>query len=428
MQKYFLAMTALFFLACGKASPVKNEPADTEPLKGAIKVALAGNAFLTGNAQTNDQITESGLTVWEKTSTRCAGYIRFTHKGNLKLGLRLRVPVGNSSLRLTVNQQSFTKTVTGTAWQEVFIGNTTITDTGYLKIEIEGLTKTGDQFAELSDFLLAGEAATGCQFANDPANYYWSRRGPSVHLNYSLPANENIEWFYNEVIVPPGEDKPGSFFMSNGFAHGYFGMQSRENDRWVLFSVWDPESGQGTTDPIAHGEAVTVQRFGGEGTGGQAYLLYNWTAGTTYKFLTRGHPDGAGNTLYSCWFYAPEKEAWLFIATWKRPNTSVYLSRLHSFLENFIDTNGYMERKANYNNQWICTQNGTWLAINQASFSVDATGHNKQRFDFDGGLDGNGQFFLRNGGFFSHYGEPGKTCTRTSASTQPNIRFDLLSN
>ena len=39
-------------------------------------------------------------------------------------------------------------------------------------------------------------------YANDPANYYWSRRGPSAHMKYTVPANS--ECFYNEVTVPAG--------------------------------------------------------------------------------------------------------------------------------------------------------------------------------------------------------------------------------
>lgn len=55
-------------------------------------------------------------------------------------------------------------------------------------------------------------------FANDVTNFYWSRRGPSVHMNFTVPSN--MEYFYNEVTVPVGQDTVGSYFMVNGFAHG----------------------------------------------------------------------------------------------------------------------------------------------------------------------------------------------------------------
>jgi hypothetical protein len=55
--------------------------------------------------------------------------------------------------------------------------------------------------------------------------FHWGSRGPSVHLNYESPENTDIEWFYNEVTVPEGEDIIGSYFMANGFAEGYFGIR-----------------------------------------------------------------------------------------------------------------------------------------------------------------------------------------------------------
>ena len=52
------------------------------------------------------------------------------------------------------------------------------------------------------------------------------------------------------------------------------GIQDR---KWVLFSIWDKTSTDDNPNAspddlvkvLAHGEGVTVRRFGGEGTGGQ---------------------------------------------------------------------------------------------------------------------------------------------------------------
>ncbi|RYD61889.1 MAG: DUF3472 domain-containing protein, partial [Verrucomicrobiaceae bacterium] len=35
--------------------------------------------------------------------------------------------------------------------------------------------------------------------------------------------------------------------------------------------------------------------------------------------------DGAGNTVYTSWFFAPEVNAWKLMATWSRPKTEKYL-------------------------------------------------------------------------------------------------------
>ena len=61
-----------------------------------------------------------------------------------------------------------------------------------------------------------------------------------MHLGYTLP-REDIEWFYNEIVVPEEGDIPSSYYMACGFGEGYFGMQNNSPyPRRVLFSVWSP--------------------------------------------------------------------------------------------------------------------------------------------------------------------------------------------
>jgi hypothetical protein len=50
--------------------------------------------------------------------------------------------------------------------------------------------------------------------------------------------------------------------------------------------VWDADNGAKTT-LVSKGAGVVDNSFGGEGTGGQSYLVYNWIAGNTYRFITR---------------------------------------------------------------------------------------------------------------------------------------------
>lgn len=280
---------------------------------------------------------------------------------------------------------------------------------------------------------IAGSAtAAGTVFANDPSNFYWSLRGPSVHLSYQVP--DNTEYFYNEVSVPKGQDPIGSYYMADGFNVGYFGMQVvSATERWVLFSVWDPTNG--STSLVRQGSDVIVDSFGGEGTGGQSHLVYNWVAGETYRFLTRAQPDGNGNTLYSAWFsriphdrhLSSRKDGcdWKFIATWKYPGTSTYLKGVYSFLESFDPAYGYIGREGHYANQWAVNSSGHWSEITSAYFDVDPTGLNRQRLDYAGGVIGE-QFFLRNDGFFTPPTTSGQTFTRKATGVQPEVDLDTL--
>jgi len=242
-------------------------------------------------------------------------------------------------------------------------------------------------------------------------------------MGYTVPAN--TEYFYNEMTVPAGADKIGSYFMSNGFNGGYFGIQvNSPTERRVLFSIWDADNGAKTT-LVRKGPGVVDNGFGGEGTGGQSYLLYNWTAGTTYKFITRVRPDGTGGTDFSAWFYAPETNAWRFVATWKRPATTTWHAGTYSFLENFIDTNGHLERSVQFNNQWARNTSGAWTELTTARYTGDATAANAQRMDYAGGVQ-DGRFYLRNGGFFSDYVPINQTFARPATGQAPNVDVGAL--
>jgi hypothetical protein len=170
---------------------------------------------------------------------------------------------------------------------------------------------------------------------------------------------------------------------------------------------------------------VVDNTFGGEGTGGQSYLVFNWQAGNTYKFLTQGKPDGAGNTVFSSWFFAPETGSWRFIASWKRPNTNTYLTGLYSFLENFNPEYGWQGRKAFYNNQWARNAAGVWTEILNTTFTADATAQNQQRKDYAGGVE-NGKFFLRNCGFFADFVNYNTGFSRPPTGQQPVVDLNNL--
>lgn len=187
-------------------------------------------------------------------------------------------------------------------------------DAGYVRVDIQGVKRTGIEFAQPAALLVSSKD-TLVKFSyvkdNESNRFYWGRRGPSVHLSYTMPPDNNIEWFYSEITVQEGEDAIGSYFMANGFAEGYFRMQViRETERRVIFSVWSPFA---TDNPeeipeedripvIRKGENTIAHDFGNEGPGGHSRILYPWKAGVTYGFLNSARPDGNGNTIYSAWF------------------------------------------------------------------------------------------------------------------------------
>jgi len=421
---------SLLFLAFSAASVLAGQPsgADAMAKKSSLAttgsvVALAGNGFVTSaGAGATEIINDNGLANWTSASTVTSVWFRMSAAGSATLSLDAGLSGSKSSkIRVTANGTPFEVNLSKGAMQTYSVGTINVPAAGYVRVDLQGISKSGSYFGDVA--ALRVNTSTALNYANDAANYYWSRRGPSVHLGYTVPAN--TEYFYNEVTVPAGEDKIGSYFMSNGFNGGYFGIQvNSASERRVLFSVWDADNGAKTT-LVRKGANVIDNSFGGEGTGGQSYLLYNWVAGNTYRFITRILPDGAGGTDYSAWFYAPETGVWQFIATWKRPATTTYHAGVYSFLENFIDTNGYLGRSAQYGNQWARSTSGAWSEVVTARFTGDATAANAQRMDYAGGLQ-NGRFYLRNGGFFSPNVAINQNFTRLATGQAPTVDVGAL--
>ena len=400
-----------------------------------IRVPLAGNTF--GSLKNKNNITDSGIRNWTDIHQTFTTYVRVSKTGNVKVWLHANAPAGKSKIELSIGNHSREIDLTGTAVKNYYTGEWTIRDTGYIAFQIKGISKTGTEFAGIDSLELAGTPFSGkTNFVPDNKGnfYYWGRRGPSVHLNYSVPEHINVAWFYTEITVPEGNDVLGSYFEADGFGQGYFGMQvNSPTTRHILFSVWSPYDTQDPNDIpdslkiklIKKGAGVHAGEFGNEGSGGQSYLNYMWKAGNTYKFLLHCQPQDDDHTIFTAYFYAPEKRKWLLIASFSRPETHTYLKGLYSFLENFDPQQGPVKRMAYYGNQWICTDKGQWIELNKALFTTDNTGNKGYRMDYAGGVKG-GQFYLQNCGFFNHYTLNRTILVRQSTGVKPDIDFTDL--
>jgi len=407
-----------------------------EGADSSITVPLGGNAWRVASDTIGGTITNDGIVSWMSSAVKFKAYFRVNVKGKFKLWLNLKVPGGKSVLAISALKSTKNITVSGANNKDYFVGEWNVTDTGYIAIDIKGIGKTGKTFADISSIKLGGSAinAKTAYVPNNEGNYFhWGRRGPSVHLAYELP-NADIEWFYNEVTVPVGNDVLGSYFMADGFNVGYFGMQvNSPTERHILFSVWSPfntDNPQAIPDSqkivmLKKGPNVHTGEFGNEGSGGQSYMLYNWKAGNTYKFLVRAKPVGNNHTVYTTWFFAPEVGKWQLIASFSRPQTNTYLKGLHSFLENFEPENGITSRRVLFNNQWIADNNGHWTEITKAHFTNDATAMKGYRMDYAGGIDGSA-FYLKNCGFFNTYTKRGIELVRPNSGKAPDVELDKL--
>ena len=400
-------------------------------------VSMGGNSYITSGSARGARIDDNGVSRWVDPSSVISAYFKVNTSGSLQLSLKARAVEGASELSILAAGKKFRVKIKDKEFKDIPIGRVNIVSPGYVRVDISGLNKAGGEFAEISDILVSGSVLSEpMNYVHDFANY-WGRRGPSVHLRYFLPEGVDTEWFYNEVTVPEGNDIQGSYYMANGFGEGYFGIQvNSPTERRVLFSVWSPFDTQNPKEIpeeyqiklLTKGKDVYTGEFGNEGSGGQSYLVYPWKAGLTYKFFTRIHPDGKGNTIYTAWFYAAEESEWRLIASFLRPKTSTYYKSPYSFLENFNPANGYITRKVFFGNQWVRDTQGRWYELVNSRFSYDATAAKQVRVDYAGGSDetGNGRFFLKNCGFFNDNTETGTSFSRPETGRVPEKEFLLI--
>ena len=406
-----------------------------------VKIPLGGNAFVT-RSEGNVKIDDNGIVNWDKENAMISCWFKTLQGGKLTLLVQARITKGTSKILVSVNGKSTELDIKNTNWESIPAGSFDVPENEYVRVDLKGVSKTGPDFGVISDIIIEGEAATEpLVFVREPENFYFGRRGPSVHLSYEVPVNAgNIEYFYNEVTVPEGEDVIGSYFMVNGFAEGYCGIQVNSADeRRILFSVWSPfETDNPDQIPeeaqvrlLTRGDDVVIKEFGGEGSGGQSFLRYNWKAGLTYRFLTRVHPDEnrAGATVYTSWFFDPARNNWRLIASFSRPQKVTWYKRPHSFLENFIPSQGHLARKVEFGNQWVIDEHGNWTELTKAKFTFDATAKANRRADFDGGVSKNHKsFYLKNCGFFNSSIQAGSFFNREKSGIHPEIDLGVLPN
>ena len=400
-----------------------------------IDVPMGGNTFKT-NSTNNDQLDKNGIQSWNDAESVWSTYIYSETARKVSVSIEYSSVLTKNVLDISLNEGKFKSIVQKKSSNQISGAGTFYLKKGYNIIHIKANEKGSAPFPKIKNLKIYFQGKDDFKFVRDNIDqrFYWGRRGPSVHLSYEMPENVKVKWFYNEMTIPKDKDPIGSYFMSNGFKEGYFGIQVNSlKERRILFSVWSPFP---TDNPkeipenqkiklLKKGGNVYTGEFGNEGSGGQSYLVYLWKSGVTYQFLTSVEPDNQGNTTYTAYFKDPENEKWILIASFLRPQTSTWYTRAHSFLENFNDELGYLNREVQYQNQWVVDDNGKWYSLHKAKFTGDDIARRQYRLDADGGVKG-ASFFLRNGGFFNSTTPLNSNFSLPPSTQKPDINFNIL--
>lgn len=377
--------------------------------------------------------SNNGIGEWNSKESVVSVYFRAENSGTMELSI---IAKGHSTITIKCLGKKKNIKLSSDEPKTYKVGTYKVKKAGHVKVDIQGKKIGADgTFGNVLDLIVKSDDMGELAYIRRNYHPHFGRRGPSVHLNYPLPKDKTIEWFYNEVTVPADYDRVSSYYMACGFGEGYFGFQNNlPARRRVLFSVWSPyvtDNAKEIPDSLRvkllkKGATVKVQDFGGEGSGGQSFMEYDWKPGNTYKFLMRVRPNGKGWTEYTAYFCDAADGKWRLMACFLRPVTDTWYRNAHSFLENFNPVMGYKSRRATYNNQWARTVDGEWIPITEAVFTHCDTGRTGKRLDYTGGADENG-FYLMMGGFFDEYTKGYTRFQRKNGTGKaPEIDFNSL--
>jgi len=400
-----------------------------------IAIATSGNSWVINNPiQSSEVVSSDGISNWTNQNQIIRTYFYVEKPGYISLAINAKAKTVSSEIKISFGNESRNIKLDKSEYIIIDIGNFKIEHSGYQFIDLQGIEKEGDTYADVKEFLV------GFNPISNTINYiaydfYFGRRGPSTHLLFQTPPEiEDIEWFYNEIEIDENQDVIGSYFMACGFSGGYFGIQvNSETERRILFSIWSPyKTDDHKSIPeeyriklLSKGEGVTTGEFGDEGSGGQSYKVFSWKIKTRYKFIVSAKPTENESTIYTAYFYDLEQDTWNLIASFRKPKTHSYLTRLYSFLENFIPETGIISRQGGFYNQWIRDSKGKWHEITEAQFSADATAKKGSRFDYSGGTKNQG-FYLKNCGFTNDHLKIGTLLNRPQKGISPDVDVNEL--
>ncbi|MEI6741058.1 MAG: DUF3472 domain-containing protein [Gemmatimonadaceae bacterium] len=354
-------------------------------------------------------------------------YGRFATRGVLTASLELRVgSAAGRRVRLQMGGTARDATLpSDTGIVTVLVGDFPVPDSGFRALTLSMADGAPAPAVAVQALLLDGPATADAHFNLDPR-----RNAASVHLRYPTDSSWQITGFYSEVTAV--DDPVNTYYMATGFARGYFGMQvNSETERRIIFSVWDAANGTSAKDRstvdsanftqlVEKGEGVEASVFGNEGTGGHSHLVYPWKTGSIQRFFVTSATKGTA-TVYSGYWFHPQQQQWMLIASFRAAKDSLGLRRLYAFSENFGGSTGHLRRKARYASQWVRLADGSWHELTTATFSHDPTGA-ANRLDRFMGVEMGG-FFLSHGGFVPGFTASGTAFTRPASGKPPVIRL-----
>src|SRR5690606_172388 len=181
-----------------------SEPAVAGLWRNSIEVPLGGNAFQT-QGTSKEKINADGIMSWKNADTGFSVYVKSETDASISLELNILSQESSSEIKVEINGQTQAINLSAGKSGLIPVGKLKLIK-GYYEIKLFGVEKSGSDFAKIKNLLLNSDEDLSLDFVKENIDnrFYWGRRGPSVHLSYTLPDDIDYKWFYNEVSVPKG--------------------------------------------------------------------------------------------------------------------------------------------------------------------------------------------------------------------------------
>ena len=159
-------------------------------------IPVAGNIYQTSPApgRTNP---------WTSTNVVHSVYVHVDRAATLELSIEAGTE-GTSEIETRVGEQKFAVQI-GQSTEQISVGSVKVTEPGYVRVDFQGVKKSGRSFGRIEEVLIKSDTPDlklTYVRDNNGGMFYWGRRGPSVHLSYSVPRNVDLTYAYSEVTVP----------------------------------------------------------------------------------------------------------------------------------------------------------------------------------------------------------------------------------
>ncbi len=171
-------------------------------------VPAGGNTYLLSVPLSSEQsrggLQRNGSLSWPNPDAVFALYVHVDRAASLELAIEARNTDGSSKLNVSVLDTSKEIDVSNKEFQQLSWGKLNVKESGYIQVQVKGIEKSGQSFGEIKGLVIKSstpDVKVTSVATNEGNMFYWGRRGPSVHIRYSVPKDTDIEYAYSEIKV-----------------------------------------------------------------------------------------------------------------------------------------------------------------------------------------------------------------------------------